>query len=188
MKANKLLLLLLLLVLSFRAQAQEQLDPQKYTGNLIEYFTEVNIWLEGHMLVNYCQCSTNDEFLLTYQQVRSSYNAFLNSHINQLVLLNSRKALNSFKQMNTSDFIRMHPGINEAYTSLIRFGELRASDCENTPFLPTVISVAELTQIASSVLDIFNDARKRRDEQKLVIIQSLEGFKIPSIQGYECTN
>ncbi|MDT0685897.1 hypothetical protein [Autumnicola psychrophila] len=185
---NTIVFVLLILLPMRKLNAQEKLNPQIYNGNLIEYLTEVNIWVEGHMLLNYCQCSRNEAFIITYQEVRASYNAFLNSYIHNLMLAKSRQGLNTFKQINSSEFVRADPNLNHAYEALIALSKTKAGDCENQPFLPTVVTIAELTQIATSVLDIIRDTNRRNEEKKVAVIQSLENFKIPSSQAYDCIN
>lgn len=189
LKIYKILLPVLLALLPMQTiYAQEKLDPQIYDGNLVEYLTEINIWVEGHMLLNYCKCSQNEDFVLAYQEVRASYNAFLNSYITNLMLANSRHGLNTFKQINNADFVKANFKLRNAYNSLKDLSETRAGDCENQPFLPAAITIAELTQIATSVLDIIRDTNRRNEEKKVAVIQSLENFKIPPIQAYACNN
>ncbi|MDT0648309.1 hypothetical protein RM545_16580 [Zunongwangia sp. F260] len=189
MKKYKIILLVLLIMLPMRKiNAQEKLDPQIYNGNLIEYLTVVNIWVEGHMLLNYCKCSRNEDFIIAYQEVRASYNAFLNSYIHNLMLAKSRQGLNTFKQINSSEFVKADSSLRDAYVALIALSKTKAGDCEIQPFLPTVVTIAELTQIATSVLDIIRDTNRRNEEKKVAVIQSLENFKIPSSQAYDCIN
>lgn len=140
------------------------------------------------MLLNYCKCSRNEDFIIAYHEVRASYNAFLNLYMNNLLLANPRQGLNTFKQINSIDFVKNSLKLKEAYNSLADLGKTKAGDCNDQTFLPAAITIAELTQIATSILGIIQDTNRRNEEKKVAVIQTLENFKIPPIQAYSCTN
>ncbi len=179
-------MLIFLLVALPKAIAQPPQPPAMYKGTLVAYLTEINTWLEGQMLLNYCNCADNPDFIYRYHHVRAKVNASLNNYILAIGLERPRKVAAAFDNINSNAFLHNNAILDEAYKSLEAFGEFDASSCGEKTFLPTAITVAELLGVANAATTAMNEADKRREAQRLLIIQTLENLKIPSSNSYSC--
>ncbi|GHA35202.1 hypothetical protein GCM10007103_15940 [Salinimicrobium marinum] len=188
MKFLKICLVALpVLLLSGNLKAQEHLDPNSYNGDLISYLTEVNLWMENQMLLNSCRCAENEDFLTEYQNVRSAYNSWINSQLMHLGLLKPRKAVNAFEDMKRNGRMKVTPELFEAHRALERFYGFGVSSCREQSIIPGIVTVAELVSVANTVVGILSETQKRREAQKLLIIQTLEDFKLPPVSDYKCS-
>lgn len=176
-----------LILLSGNLKAQEHLDPNNYEGDLISYLTEVNLWMENQMLLNSCACAQNEDFLTEYQNVRSAYNSWINSQLMYLGLLSPRKAVKAFEKMKRKERMKVTPELFDAYRALERFSGIEVSSCSDQGLIPGIVTVAELISVANTVVGILSETKKRREAQQLLIIQTLESFKLPPIGAYNCS-
>ncbi|MEM6522447.1 MAG: hypothetical protein AAGF85_15195 [Bacteroidota bacterium] len=186
MKTLKILLLVLLVNSQSIAQ---NLDPLSYEGNLIEFLTEVNLYAEGHMNKHFCQCKENDSFLDAYRDLRIAQNRFINAFATELLVDKSNSAINKFIARNTSTWVQGNrnylPEIDSKFNNFLRISGCAGGN-EQEAFLPTAVTVAELTGIANSIITLINKGKDRRDTMKAAIISALENLKIPSVSNYKC--
>ncbi|MEO1032212.1 MAG: hypothetical protein AAFX55_12445 [Bacteroidota bacterium] len=169
------------IILSFFSFGQ---DNASYNGSLVEYLTEVNLNIETKMVNNYCNCSDKSQLVNKYQDVAKEFNSLLNKYITELTLLRSKKAIEQFKIVNSNSTV-ISQDITKAYTVLDAF--LKIPDCAGQRgFLPTTISVSEITGVVNAILGVISSNKEKKDKQKAELIQILQSLRIPSIQSYEC--
>ena len=139
------------------------------------------------MLLNSCACAKNEDFLTEYQNVRSAYNSWINSQLMYLGLLSPRKAVSAFEDMKRKERMKVTPELFEAHRALERFSGIGIASCREQSIFPGIVTVAELVSVANTVVGILSETKKRREAQKLLIIQTLEGFKLPPVADYKCS-
>lgn len=181
MKTLKILLLLML----FSIAGKGQIDPKNYQGDLIGYLTEVNLYTEAYMRINYCQCKKDKAIINSYRDVQLACNRFLNSYITELTLEKSKKAMQNFKERNNSNWVNTSQDMQEISSALTK---LSGTSCVGAvpKFLPEAITVAEFTGLINSLLGLIKDSKARKDAQKASMIKILGELKIPSVSNYKC--
>lgn len=169
-------------------------NPRSYEGNLIEFLTEVNLRVEGHMNKHFCSCKENAAFLDAYTNIRIAQNKFINAMSTELATDKSSSAISKFLNRNTQFWVNqsnsdIHDIVETASKFLIppSCKTDDETDDESSAFtLPTAVSIAELTGVANSIIGLINSGKARKDAIKATIVKSLENLKIPSAGSYKC--
>ncbi|MER3376334.1 MAG: hypothetical protein RIM83_16965 [Allomuricauda sp.] len=171
---------LIFFVIFSSAQAQDS-SPLEKEETLVEYLTVINLATETKFINDYCGCEDKVDFVANYQNLAKEINKTINKHITKLSTLKTRDAINHFKTINEKTSLK-----NNWKTVDSLYLVFKDTQCPQRTrgFLPTSVTIAEITGVANSIIGLINEGKKRRDAQRDKLIALLDVHKIPSIQIY----